>query len=338
MKLISIILVIIFVSCDAQMDVIQSNTFENQSDISDISITNIGTESLIEGSNQSIQWSTESNISYVRIELYRASSPNGNYVFYNTIDSYEYNDGTYSWNIPSSYTSYSYYYKIRISDYNDSSVYGESNYFQINGASEINVTTPSSNGTIWSPSENQSIQWSTESNISYVRIQLYRASSPNGNYVFYNTIDSNEYNDGTYSWNISSSYASDSYYYKIRISDYYDSSIYGESNYFQINETPNINVTTPSSNGTIWSPSENQSIQWSADGNISYVRIQLYRASSPNGIYSTYNTLTSYTYNDGIYNWNIPSSYTSYFYYYKIRISDYNDSSVYGESNYFQIY
>ena len=101
-------------------------------------------------------------------------------------------------------------------------------------SSSITVATPSSNGESWDDSVDKTITWTHTGSISNVKIALYRANSSSGTYSYYDYIDSYETNDGSYTWNISSSYASSSYYYKIRIEDYYDASIYDDSSYFTI--------------------------------------------------------------------------------------------------------
>lgn len=72
------------------------------------------------------------------------------------------------------------------------------------------------------------IQWETTGDIDYITIKLYEG----GYYV--ETIVSGTANDGYYEWSI---YYSDGYEgsnYRIKISDYYDSSVYSFSDYFTI--------------------------------------------------------------------------------------------------------
>jgi len=98
----------------------------------------------------------------------------------------------------------------------------------------ITVATPLNNDESWNDSNNKIIYWSSIESISYVKISLYRSSNSNGTYLYYESIDSMELNDGSYIWNIPSYLVSSSYYYKIRIEDYYNSSIYDDSYYFTI--------------------------------------------------------------------------------------------------------
>ncbi len=83
------------------------------------------------GSTQTVQWNSQDIGNYVKIDLYKSGS------FYATIDNSEYNDGSYSWTISSSYVA-SNYYKIRITDTNNSSIYDYSDdYFSISEASVV---------------------------------------------------------------------------------------------------------------------------------------------------------------------------------------------------------
>lgn len=98
----------------------------------------------------------------------------------------------------------------------------------------ITVATPLNNDESWNDYYNETIEWTSTGSISYVKISLYRSSNSNGTYLYYESIDSMELNDGSYTWNIPSDLVSSSYYYKIRIEDYYNSLIYDDSYYFTI--------------------------------------------------------------------------------------------------------
>lgn len=91
----------------------------------------------------------------------------------------------------------------------------------------ITITNPTSVDKF--SSGNVYITWTSTGSFDYVRIELYK------NGVFLKTISSTTYNDGSYDWYI---YIYDDYtdssYYQIKITDYYDDSIYDYSNYFSI--------------------------------------------------------------------------------------------------------
>ena len=76
------------------------------------------------------------------------------------------------------------------------------------------------------------IQWTTTGSISDIRIELYNLDS------FLEVIIASTYNDGSYSWYLSSDDTYSGNDYQIRISDYINNSIYTFSDYFTITITP----------------------------------------------------------------------------------------------------
>ena len=185
-----------------------------------ITITSpISTDTFLSGYN-SIVWTSTGDFDYVQIDLYKDG------VFLESLGWTD-NDGSYSWYIyPDDYED-GIYYQIKISDYDDASIYDYSDYFTIETETKtITITTPKSTDTFLS--RVNSITWTTIGDISHVRIDLYR------NGVFLETISYYENNDGTYSWYLSSSDTYDGNNYRIRISDYHDASIYDYSDYFTI--------------------------------------------------------------------------------------------------------
>ena len=132
MKLLVILInALIFFSCEAYVDLLDSNIPENKENIT-ITVTSPSNNEILYAQGiQVIEWTTEGLNSNVKIELLRSTSSSGTYSNIETISSSTNNDGYYSsWYISNSYSS-DYYYKIRISDYSDSSVYDDSNYFRI---------------------------------------------------------------------------------------------------------------------------------------------------------------------------------------------------------------
>lgn len=101
--------------------------------------------------------------------------------------------------------------------------------FDITYAKSISIYSPRSTD-LFTNGYNQ-ISWTTTGDISYIRIELYRGSS------FLETIETLEYNDGSYSWYLSSSDLYGGSNYRIRLSDYYDDSVYVFSSYFTISIT-----------------------------------------------------------------------------------------------------
>jgi hypothetical protein len=219
-----------------------------------------GGESWAAGSTQNITWNSSGSGS-VTIDLYHTVD-NASYTGYvdeqlSTISSYTSNDGSYSWSISSSLAAASNY-KIRVADYNNSSVYdfsdGNFSIASASSGSSITVTSPNG-GESWAPGSTQNITWSSSSAGSYVIIHLYKNGSYNS------SIAGATANDGSYSWSIPSS-QTESDYYTVKITDYYDSSVYDYSNgYFSIVET---SCATPTGLYTSNISSDQATLNWNS--------------------------------------------------------------------------
>ena len=93
------------------------------------------------------------------------------------------------------------------------------------------------------------ITWTSTGDIDYVKIDLYKSG------VYLETITSGANNDGSYTWYISSDDYIDSSYYKIKITDYDDNSIYDYSDYFSIEEPEPYDPYDPNRN--LWNTINN---------------------------------------------------------------------------------
>ena len=273
-----------------------------------------------QGGTNTIGWSSENAGSYVDIDLYQDG------YFHSYIASFEYNDGSYLWAVPSGLSSSSYY-EILIIDSYDSSIYGYSGFFYI-GEPEplgyITVISPSS-GVTWNVGDVNTISWTADNVVgSYIDINLFQDGFP------YSIIASYEYNDGSYSWTVPSGVSTSSYY-EIRITDSSDGSVYGYSDSFYIDEllVSYITVSSPYS-GDTWYQGDTSTISWSSYNAGDYVDIDLYE----DGYFHSIIALSSY--NDGSYSWTIPSGLNTDSYY-EILITDSSDSSVYDYSGYLSI-
>ena len=188
----------------------------------------------------------------------------------------------------------------------------------------ITVSNPNSLSE-WFDSDTFSITWLSQGQIENVRIELFEGLTPITN------ISSYEINDGIYNWTISSNLNLSGTNYRIKISDYYDPAVYGFSDPFSINNIPSsITVISPDSLSE-WSDSETFSITWLSQGQIEYVRIELFEGSTP------ITNISSYETNDGIYTWTISSYLNLSGTNYLVKISDYYDPAVYGFSEPFSI-
>jgi hypothetical protein len=137
-------------------------------------------------------------ISKVKIELYKGGT------LTSTIVQETDNDGSHSWQVPTTLAGGSDY-KVRVSCTSDTSVYGESGNFTIaSSAGTIKVTQPAS-GAVWKKSLAYFIKW-TSSLSGNVKIELYKGDS------LALTIKESARDDGEYQWTVPVSLADGSDY------------------------------------------------------------------------------------------------------------------------------
>jgi hypothetical protein len=117
-------------------------------------------------------------------------------------------------------------YKVRVSDYNNAAVYGESEQFEV-GPPSITVTEPTAS-TVWVKGQSGAMTWTWKGSISYVKIDLYKGTT------LKTTITTYASNDGSYTWSAVDSALENGTDYKVRVSDQYNSTVYGESAQFEI--------------------------------------------------------------------------------------------------------
>ncbi|KKN37092.1 hypothetical protein LCGC14_0767060 [marine sediment metagenome] len=178
-------------------------------------------------------WSSTGDIEDVNIALYNTTD------LIEAIDTRVFNDGMYVWAIPS-YLEEGNNYKIRISDYNNATIYDDSDYFEIYipiASKTIHITSPDALYS-WEVGTTQTIMWTSTGNVGNVRIQIYKDGE------FLQIVSFSTSNTGSFPWFIPYSLESkDSY--QIKIFDYSDLSISAYSEYFEIfdnsnNSTENI--------------------------------------------------------------------------------------------------
>jgi hypothetical protein len=181
------------------------------------------TKALI-GSSVPVRWTTTDSVgATVSIRLYNDTTAAGN--SYTASAS----TGSYTYSLPTSLVPGSKY-RIKVSSYYDENIYGYSPYFavtsQYNGG--YTITSPDS-GATWAAGSSYSIQWSsTGSPGSLVRIALFKGGDS------ISLIASSASNStGTYQWAIPSGTITSSDYH-IRVSSYYDPTIYALSDIFTI--------------------------------------------------------------------------------------------------------
>ena len=275
------------------------------------------------GDTYNITWSGFYG-SYVKIELIEKLDFSNEYSIISTITSATANDGSYSWTVPKTLSSWAQYnFLIRITSTANTTISDISdNVFTIRWPT---VQIPSAEFITWYGGATYDIKWYYFPG-SYVKIELYKAGS------LYSTITSSTDNDGLYSWTVpktlpASGLGAD---YKIRITSTANANVFGESHYnFTIRQP---NVSYPSASGITWhigSPPPYDITWYGFYG--SNVRIDLYKGSSQ------YYTITPSTTNDGRESWTVPTTLPVGSDY-RIMITSIENAAIYDFSdNYFTI-
>jgi hypothetical protein len=273
------------------------------------------------GRRYEITWSSTGNISFVNIEFRKGGilqfPLNGGPL--NNIP----NNKSYSWDIKHDVLP-GINWTIRVVDSNKSSIYGESDSFEISNEKTIIITNPTS-ATSWERGTDQYIRWLSTGNISYVDIEIFLGGSPKS------LISATE-NDGALFWPISLQ-EDPGANWEISITASDNPSIFAWSGLFEIYEREILEISIPHKDSR-WFANTSQLISWteSAGSNVSYVNIDLYKGIDPNPIYSLGSTES-----DGELLWEMPYDPPpgdDWF----IKISDTFNSSVYSYSDNFEIY
>lgn len=258
-----------------------------------------GGENWTAGTNQYIYWSS-SGVTSVKLEY---SSNNGG--TWQTINaSVTASTGYYNWTIPSVASAMN---KVRISSTANSSITDMSdNVFSI-AVPGVTLITPNG-GETWTGGTSRTITWDGQGMGSYVSLDY----SINGGSTW-TSITSYTYNNESYSWSVPSTINSSNC--KIRVTDYYTSTLTDMSDgVFTITApTGTVTVTTPNG-GQNYNAGASEYIYWSSS-NITNVKIEY---SSDNG--NTWNLVSSsVTASTGYYSWTIPNISSNLC---KIKISD----------------
>lgn len=163
-----------------------------------------GGESWEAGKVKTITWTSVGTVGNVKIELVKGvNAPT-------TIISSCWNNGSYSWTIPTAIAPGSDY-KIRISDISTSAITDDSDAAFTITAPSITVVAPNG-GEEWEVGSSHTISWTAATSVTNVKIDLYR------NDTLVITIAASVANNGNYSWAIPSTLAVGSDY-SIKVSD-----------------------------------------------------------------------------------------------------------------------
>lgn len=164
------------------------------------------------------------------------------------------------------------------------------------------------------------VNWNYFEAGNYVKIELYR------NNQFYTTLNSNTTNDGSFSWTIPAGFKSNyNYWFKIISID--DPYTYDTSPSFDIDKRY-IEIISPSSGETFYT-GESKTISWNSYKAGNYVEIKYLKGSNEY-------TIDSNAYNDGEYQWTIPTSLTPNSNY-RIKIISNSYTHISDTTDYFNI-
>jgi hypothetical protein len=180
------------------------------------------------GNTLSIAWVSSGTISsttYITLSLYNDTQK------ISTLASSTLNDGAYTTTIPTASSGTKY--RIKINVYSDTAKYDYSAYFSItsqyNGSYTISNPT---NASTWIANSTDTIKWITTGNPGiYSKLQLFKGSTAIST-ITTTVVTSND----KYIWTIPSAIVTGDDY-RIRISSYYDDSIYSFSDLFSITGT-----------------------------------------------------------------------------------------------------
>jgi len=189
---------------------------------------------------------------------------------------------------------------------------------------EITITSPKTSD-IWQEINTYTIRWTSQGLIENVIIQLYKGTTFIEDITYTYTA-----NDGEIDFYVSSSEDYKGTDYRIKITDYDDSSVYDYSDYFSINiGSGTITVTSPSDSSS-WKAGTPHYITWTSTGTIINVDIEIYKGD----------TLKYYIYEVPDYGaklWEIDDDIevgTDW----RVKISNSDDPSQNDWSDYFSIY
>lgn len=248
-------------------------------------------QTLYVGNSAGISWSSQFVISnQVQIEY---STDNGSsWTFISTITE---NDGYYAWTVPDDISSQCI---IRVTDLTNSSTYGDSSGNFSIAYPYIDILYPNG-GETEVECDYFVINWAYGGVHVNNRFSLYYSTDGGGTWT---TIATNVYQSNSansqYGWSnppVSGSVL-------IKVADYYNASLYGESDApFTMTPNTDIIVTYPNG-GESLEAGTTHTITW-ADNAINYCEIKL---SIDGG--STWTYIDSYESSDGQYNWTVPNT------------------------------
>ena len=229
-----------------------------------------------------------------------------NGITWHTIASVTENDGTHLWTVPETPSNQC---RVRISEYNNPSVFDESNANFTIAYPWINVTAPNG-GQVWKGCSSQTITWSHAGTSGTFRI--WYSLNDGATWSSITTTSSSSYN-----WSQVVDSPSDQVL--IKVSDNSNPTYFDESNNtFTITKNLDIVITAPNG-GENWEVGTNQSITWVSEPSSSRYIVHY---SPDNG--SSWNSVTNSTYSTN-HTWTVPNDPSNQA---LIRVRDYNNTCI----------
>jgi hypothetical protein len=286
------------------------------------------------GSTYTISWTPDVGMfsNYIELYLYK-----GNSLVY-TIDTYDANDGSYSFTVPTGYVTGSDY-RIRLVNDSYSSIYAWSDSFTISGVAPDAYEYDDTLGAAKSITTDGVVQSRTLSynNYDYISFTAEKDSiyciqgSTLYMYLYlYNSAGTSlTYNYGYGPKILWTCPTSGTYY--LRVSQY-STSYYGSYGiYVRKYSVSSSSIFTSPVAGTPWNAGTSYSVTWNADTSLlsSYIALYLYKGNSL--VYS----IDTYDANDGSYSFTVPGFTSGNDYH--IRLVNYDNTSIYATSDSFTI-
>jgi len=266
------------------------------------------------GQSYTIQWTTGDLGGTVTIQLKKGQD------VLVTITTSATNNGSYQYTVPTNLTAGTDY-RIYVGSNVNTSEYGNSEYFSIQGVDHLNMISPNASS-VWTIGQTYTIQWTTGNLGGTVTIQLKKGSS------ILSTISTTASNNGSYQYTVPTGIAAGTDY-RIYVGSNANPSEYGNSEYFSIQGVDHLNMISPNGS-SVWTMGQTYTIEWTTGNLGGTVTIQLKKGTS---IIATISTIAS---NNGSYQYTVPTDLTAGTDY-RIYVGSNVNTSEYGNSEYFSI-
>jgi len=252
-----------------------------------------GGETWQTGTTQTVTWTSQGSVGNVNIDL----STDGGSTWTNLVSNTA-NDGSQTVTVPNTPSSTC---RIRVQEPDGSPSDTSNNNFTISAPVQPTITVISPNGgETWQTGTTQTVLWSSQGTVGNVNIDLSTDGGTN-----WTNLVSNTPNDGSQTITVPNTPSSTC---RIRVREPDGTPSDTSDNNFTISTTPpppGITVIYPNG-GETWTVGETRTVQWTSQGSVGNVNIDL---STNSG--STWTTLVSNTANDGSQTITVPNTPSS---------------------------